>query len=177
LRKESREHFGFRDGLSQPHVRHDNPAAEVSGVMKAGPDANAVNAGEFLLGYLDEFGCRQPSPLVPADTDKTRILLRGEDGFADFGRNGSYLVVRQLEQKVFEFWDYMRSQRDTCGRDARFLAAKVVGRWPSGAPLALHPHYDPGPGYANDNDFGLCALRSRRHEMSGRRARSKSKSA
>ncbi len=151
LRPDGFEHFGFRDGLVQPHLRNANAPCDVSGVLRPGPDSNAVNAGEMLLGYLDEFGCYEPSPLLSFYDDPRRLLTRGEDGYPDFGKNGTYLAVRQLQQDVFAFWKW--------AADARFgdpvsLAAKLVGRWPSGAPLTLHPDHDPGPEAAKENDFG-----------------------
>lgn len=148
-----REHFGFRDGISQPHVRHDNPAPEVSGVLRGGPDANAVNAGEFLLGYLDEFGCYQPSPLLERDADADRHLVRGEDGYPDFGRNGSYLVLRQLEQNVFAFWSFVQRAAKSVEHEPDWVAAKMIGRWLDGAPLTVHPHCDPGSERPIENDF------------------------
>jgi Dyp-type peroxidase family len=87
----------------------------------------------------------------------------------DFGKNGSYLVFRQLEQDVQGFWNYIEEARhkvpdappDRAGRE--WLAAKMVGRWPNGTPLALFPDA-PGPAVdqdadsftygANDDSFG-----------------------
>ena len=66
-------------------------------------------------------------------------------GAADFGRNGSYLVFRQLLQDVYGFWSFMdQAARDLDGTSRRreWLAAKMVGRWPSGAPLVLAPDRD-----------------------------------
>jgi Dyp-type peroxidase family len=151
------DHFGFRDGVSQPHLRNDNVAQEITGVLRAGPEANAVNAGEFLLGYLDEFGCYQPSPLLPPTEDPDRHLVRGEDGLPDFGRNGTYLVMRQLEQDVRSFHGYVTEASQALARSADWVAAKMIGRWPSGAPLTLHPHHDPGPDAGAENDFGYAS--------------------
>lgn len=103
-----REHFGFRDGLSQPTLKG-------SGLEdKQHADRLAVAPGEFLLGYPDELGNRTmpcPEPL---------------------GRNGTYGVYRKLQQHVATFRDYVQS-RD----DGGLFAAKLMGRWPSGAPVAL----------------------------------------
>jgi len=103
-----REHFGFRDGISQPTMRG-------SGLEdKAHADRQAVAPGEFVLGYPDELGNRpMPSP-------------------EPLGRNGTYGVYRKLQQHVTAFRDYVQS-RD----DGDLLAAKLMGRWPSGAPVAL----------------------------------------
>jgi Dyp-type peroxidase family len=118
------EPFGFRDGISQPFVE---------GLSKSGPAGQTVRAGEFVLGYVNEHGHVTDEPLVT-------------DGI---GRNGSYLVFRQLEQDVRGFWRYLDSavghptERTT-------LAAKMVGRWPGGAPLALSDRDDPALAEAND---------------------------
>jgi Dyp-type peroxidase family len=81
----------------------------------------------------------------------------------DLGRNGSYLVVRQLEQDVARFWNFCdRLTRGDAGSDLRArerLAAKVLGRWPSGAPLVKSPDYDDHH-YAQDNDFGFAQDRA-----------------
>ena len=54
--------------------------------------------GEFVLGYVNEYGQRTERPLLTADADPHGILPRDPDGsgMADLGRNGSYLVFRQL---------------------------------------------------------------------------------
>lgn len=145
-----REHFGFRDGIAQPTIE---------GLPRAEHDFDVVRAGEFLLGYLNEYGQRTERPLLAPEQDPDRLLPRDRDGSgaADLGRNGSYLVVRHLSQDVDGFWQYMEhaSQRHgDSGPDARVrLAAKFVGRWPSGAPLVLSPERD-DPSLAGENAFG-----------------------
>jgi len=57
------------------------------------------------------------------------------------GRNGSYVVFRKLQTRVAEYRQYLRS-RAKSREDEALLAAKFVGRWPSGAPLALAPERD-----------------------------------
>jgi Dyp-type peroxidase family len=138
--EENREHFGFQDGISQPHVAafgHRNDTAE-----------NTVALGEFLLGYPNQYGKLTASPTV---TDPHS----GQEW--DFGKNGTYLVMRQLEQDVQGFWQYMADHsRHPDGSPnvaaAIALAAKMVGRWPSGAPLPLAPDQDI-PDLANKNSF------------------------
>ena len=76
-------------------------------------------------------------------------------------RNGSYLVFRQLSQDVGGFWRFAdgatRRADGSSDPDARLrLAAKMVGRWPSGAPLALAPDAD-DPSLAEANDFAYHA--------------------
>ncbi|MCE0447681.1 hypothetical protein LT493_37620 [Streptomyces tricolor] len=82
-----------------------------------------LKCGEFVLGYPDELGGVQtPQPSV-------------------LGRNGSYAVFRKLHQKVAEFRRYLRDN-STEAQDEELIAAKIMGRWRSGAPLALAPQHD-----------------------------------
>lgn len=128
------EPFGFRDGISQPFVE---------GLSKHGPPAQTVRFGEFVLGYPNEHGHY---------TDD--LLL---DRSPELGRNGTYLVFRQLSQDVGGFWRFLdaAARRPDGGADPERrtrLAARLVGRWPSGAPLALAPEAD-DPDLRTANDF------------------------
>lgn len=142
------EPFGFRDSISQPII---------AGLAGARGATETIRAGEFVLGYPNEYGQLTERPSLPAEADPGKLLGRTEDGAADLGRNGTYLVMRQLEQDVDRFWEYL--EEETRGPDGRsdtrhreHLAAKVVGRWPSGAPLVLAPDED-DPEAAGDNSF------------------------
>jgi len=127
------EPFGFRDGISQPFLE---------GLSKQGPSQTTLRFGEFVLGYPNEYG---------RYTDQALLDARPE-----LARNGSYLVFRQLRQDVHAFWSFVdqatRHPDGSSDPERRLrLAAKMVGRWPSGAPLALAPDADdPGLGEAND---------------------------
>ncbi|MBL7496290.1 Dyp-type peroxidase [Frankia sp. CNm7] len=110
------EHFGYRDGVSQP-------AVEGSGIAGSNTLQVPLKAGEFVLGYPDELGGVQaPQP-------------------AELGRNGSYVAIRKLHQRVGAFRRYLRDNAIS-PEDEELLAAKIMGRWRSGAPLALSPHHD-----------------------------------
>lgn len=144
------EHFGFRDGVSQPLI---------DGLSTA-PSDGAIRAGEFVLGYRNAYGLYTDRPSIEAAADPQRILRRlpRDSGRADLGANGTYLAFRQLSQDVPGFWRYLdRVTRapgggsDPAARTA--LAAKMVGRWQSGAPLVLSPDRD-DPALAEANDFG-----------------------
>jgi Dyp-type peroxidase family len=150
-----REHFGFRDGLSQPTL---------DGLPRAAAGVETVRAGEFVLGYLNEYGLLAERPLLDPALDPGRVLPpdAAGSGAADLGRNGSYLVFRQLRQDVPAFRDYVDAATrkpdgtpDPAG--AELLAAKLVGRWPGGAPLVLSPDRD-DPALADANDFGYDRL-------------------
>ena len=117
VRPGEREAFGFRDGISQP-------AVEGSGIPGSNPHEVPLKAGEFVLGYPDEMGQMSPLP-------QPEIL----------GRNGSYVVFRKLHQNVADFRRYLRDN-STSPEAEELLAAKMMGRWRSGAPLALCPMHD-----------------------------------
>jgi Dyp-type peroxidase family len=143
-----REHFGFRDAIGQPIIQ---------GLNRTGSADNTVKAGEFILGYPNQYNLLTESPRVEPECDPRNILPLGEFGYHDLGRNGSYLVFRQLEQKVEEFWCFLdRVTQNSDGSSnpaARLqLAAKMVGRWPSGTSLVQAPDRD-DPTIVDRNDF------------------------
>jgi Dyp-type peroxidase family len=90
------------------------PALEGSGALKP---------GEFILGYPDEDG----SPHLP----QPEVL----------SRNGSYLAYRRLAEHVGAFRDFL-AQDGRAPDEQELLAAKLMGRWRSGAPLVLAPEKD-----------------------------------
>ena len=152
-RLSDREPFGFPDGVSQPII---------AGLPAARRGGDVVRDGEFVLGYVNEYDQRTERPLIDKRRDPDRLLPRDVDGSgsADLGRNGSYLIFRQLRQDVAGFEDYLtRAARADAGGDARErVAAKMVGRWRgNGAPLVLSPSYD-DPEHARANGFGYHDL-------------------
>lgn len=154
-----KEQFGFHDGLAQP---------QIAGLGEPGLPANTVQPGEFILGYPNQYDALPDSPSVPASSDPKSLLgaVDGDASQRDLGRNGSYLVFRQLSQDVHGFWRFVdqQSRRSDGAADPESrirLAAKMVGRWPSGAPLALASSHDNEKledmndfGYAREDPFG-----------------------
>ena len=141
-----REHFGFADGISQPYFE-DSGSLVGSGRFGRTDPSNIVNAGEFILGYINSYGTLADSPRVHPSSDPNNLLSDDGTGMRDLGRNGTYLVFRQMAQHVAQFWrclDVLTRQPDGSSdpikREA--LGAKFVGRWPSGAPLVLSPEND-----------------------------------
>ena len=112
-----RTSFGFKDGIGQP-------AIEGSGIPPTNPMERPIKAGEFILGYPDETGSLPPMP--------TPSVL---------GRNGTYVVFRKLHTRVAAYRQYLRD-RAASREEEMLLGAKMVGRWQSGAPLAVAPDED-----------------------------------
>ena len=125
--------FGFRDSISQPAVAG-------SGVAQLPGQERSIAAGEFILGENSETGAPVAMPEPP-----------------ELGRNGSFVVLRKYESRVGAFNDFVRAQAKEAGEAGEeLLAAKLVGRWRSGAPLPLAPERDDpalGADPARNNDF------------------------
>jgi Dyp-type peroxidase family len=131
VRPHEREAFGFRDGIG-------HPAVEGSGIPSTNPNDPPLKSGEFVLGYPDESG---EIPAIP----QPEIL----------GRNGSYVAFRKLHQRVAAFRRYLKENSSNPEAE-ELLAAKMMGRWRSGAPLALCPMHDDaalGADPRQNNDF------------------------
>ena len=111
------EHFGYRDRLSQPVI-------EGAGDEPTPGSGSPIKAGEFFLGYVDESG---EQPALP----QPEIL----------SRNGSYLAYLRMEEHVGAFRDFLRQHGKT-REEQELIAAKLMGRWRSGAPLVLAPQKD-----------------------------------
>ena len=129
------EPFGFADGISQPEIdwsqERDVRAAQID-------YSNRVALGEFLLGYRNEYGKYTDRPLVDADASSAG-LLAAEDSpdKKDAGRNGTYLVLRDLRQDVGGFWQFVNEQASGDAAKAEKLAEAMVGRRKDGYPLVL----------------------------------------
>jgi Dyp-type peroxidase family len=139
---DGKEHFGFADGISQPTIEGLSSRTDVP--------PNTIRIGEFVLGYVNEYGLYTDRPLVETGGGLLPRDVEGS-GRADLGRNGSYLVFRQLAQDVRGFWGYVASLSDNPAHQT-WLAARMVGRWPSGAPVTLAPDSD-DPRLSGANDF------------------------
>ncbi|MGC5173249.1 Dyp-type peroxidase [Microbacterium sp. DT81.1] len=135
------EHFGFKDGISQPGIRGvtsdgehlspryldpRNPHSRIFGK----PGQPLVWPGQFLLGLPRQ---DPADPLAPAEDN---------GNFPAWARNGSYLVCRRLNQDVPAFWDFAATASREYGTSPVRFASMMVGRWPSGAPISRSPHED-----------------------------------
>jgi Dyp-type peroxidase family len=136
------EHFGFKDGLSQPGIRGrlpwDPKAFLVPRLIApdhpmagdlAQPGQPLIRVGQFLFGWAGQ------DRLLPREPARRR------EGPA-WADNGSFLVFRRLRQDVAAFRGFLRETanelRGVDGLEAlseEHLGALLVGRWASGAPL------------------------------------------
>jgi deferrochelatase/peroxidase EfeB len=115
----SKAHFGYCDGFSQPTID--------CGLGNPVPDKQPVApTGEFLLGYPSQFDqLTYPVPIPD-----------------ELGRNGSFMVLRILEQDCATFDALLNQSEERYGIAGELLAAKMVGRWRNGTPLTLSPDSD-----------------------------------
>jgi Dyp-type peroxidase family len=127
---DSKEHFGFRDGISNPILKGSYHAAKLTDQSHF----NLIEPGEFVLGLPNEYNESDKDPKVHS-----------------FLQNGTYMVFRQLEQDVKGFWSYCAANAGSLQATVH-LASKMVGRWPSGTSFANSPMAD-GALAEPDNDF------------------------
>lgn len=137
------EHFGFKDGISQPAIRgalSRNPGDLINPRYLADTDPHAklfakpgqplIWPGQILLGEPRQDPL---DPSLPADP---------ATNFPAWARRGSYLVCRRLRQDVMAFWEFAAALATDSGMTPVQAAAQLVGRWPSGAPVLRSPGSD-----------------------------------
>lgn len=145
-----REHFGFKDGISQPGVRgrlsdlpndflqerHIDPSVLPDSLLYGYPGQFLSWPGEFVFGYP----AQTLDPLIPGP-----VAAAGPA----WAKNGSFLVFRRYRQDVRLFWQYMQETAADLDAKGTFpgmtpekIAAMLMGRWQSGAPFARVPHAD-----------------------------------
>jgi Dyp-type peroxidase family len=127
--------LGYRDSIGQP-------AIEGSGVEPLPGQGPAIKAGEFILGYPGEAGVPLPAP-------QPDVL----------GRNGTFVGLRKYQSRIGAFNRFLQANADT-DDERELLAAKLMGRWRSGAPLTLAPERDDpalGADPLRNNDFTYAA--------------------
>lgn len=129
----SHEPFGFRDGISQPEIDWQQRQRGGDTVLRF---TNVVTLGEVLLGYPNSYGKYTDRPLLDP-SEETTCLPFAEDQSTkkDLGRNGTYLVLRQLEQDVRAFWKFADRSADSDPAERTRLAEAMVGRKLGGDPL------------------------------------------
>ncbi len=127
------EHFGFKDGVSQPGIRGvTSPNADDADKGPGGEDL--LHAGEFVLGYptqVPEFKGPDEKDREGVNPAPGKISKSGPE----WTKDGSYLVFRRLSQDVQAFRHSVHELAKSTGLDPAVMGAKLVGRYKSGAPL------------------------------------------
>lgn len=118
----------------------DEAQGEEDDQVAGHPGTDLINPGEFLLGYRRQGDAGDR--VVPA-----------------WMQDGSFHVIRRLAQDVPGWWAQVEARSaglsEADAIDTDLLAAKLVGRWRSGTPLAKAPEHDlrSGRDPGQDNDF------------------------
>jgi Dyp-type peroxidase family len=139
------EHFGWLDGVSQPGLRgrtsedphsvltlRQNPANAEQGK----PGQDLIWPGEFVFGYPGQ----NPKDLHAPGEDSMR--KEGKPVVPEWARDGAYLVFRRLRQDVPGFRGFLRDKAKEHKITPELLGAKLVGRYPSGAPIMITRNLD-----------------------------------
>ena len=150
LRRHDHPHAGLRGAAGQPQSvrlqrRHRPARIAGSEVAPLPGQGQPIKAGEFILGYPGEADLAYPIP-------QPDVL----------GRNGTYVGFRKYQSRVGTFNRFLQANAST-QEERELLAAKLVGRWRSGAPLTLAPH-------ADDPALGEDPQAQQRLQLFGRRA-------
>jgi Dyp-type peroxidase family len=130
------EHFGFKDGISQPGIRGITASSYPQSSSQADQAKDVIAGGEFVLGYPRQRPDTADDPLTPQP---------------EWTENGSYLVFRRLRQDVKGFRDFLSSEAAKLGTTVDLLGAKLVGRYRSGAPLVGADDAAEDPGTTNSD--------------------------
>ncbi|MEH1786634.1 MAG: Dyp-type peroxidase [Nostoc sp.] len=150
------EHFGNLDGISQPGIRGrvaDNPKELLTprqnpeNKNQGKPGQDLLWPGEFVFGYEG-----QNNDAKTLEDSKGQVVSAG----LHWANDGSYLVFRRLRQDVYKFHHFLNEKATNLNTDPRKVSAKLIGRWPSGAPTVRTPEKD-APQLGDDdnanNDF------------------------
>ncbi len=146
-----REHFGFRDGVSQPFVDMGLGDTLAGGGTPARNSTWApVAPGEIYLHERDEDGRFH---LLPVN--------------ADLRKGATFLVFRKLEQDVVGFRSFLGRAYPDDTHAQTALAAEMMGRWQNGTPLVLSP--DVARDYGQDGEAALNDFRYAADDPYGRK--------
>jgi Dyp-type peroxidase family len=165
-----KEHFGFVDGISQPKTDWQQEVS--TDLHQRDRYSNLLALGEVLLGYPNEYGLYTDRPLIdPADDPLAKVLPIAQDNPQrhDLGKNGSYLVLRQLSQDASGFWQFIDQHAESQIDERERLAGALVGRQMDGQPLVdieqvpiqgISPRSDNHFTYAQDPHGTKCPIGS-----------------
>ncbi len=167
---DGRVHFGYRDGIAQPHVEGVQTTYTPEDERQDDFEPSS-RPGEFLLGkdYINQYDGNFRGDLPAELTD-----------------NGTYVAIRILEQDAIGFENFLRAVGERCNMSKELVAAKLMGRWRNGVPLMVSPDdpntrlppaqynnfdYKPSPEhptYYDDSDGLRCPIGSHVRRMNPR---------
>ncbi|HWI61326.1 MAG TPA: Dyp-type peroxidase [Symbiobacteriaceae bacterium] len=124
------EHFGFKDGISQPAVRGWFRLPNGEAVPVTHREAPLVQPGQFVFGYPLQHD-RKPAEGV--------TLTLEAQGVPAWAKNGSFLAFRRLRQDVALYRRTVAERARELQVDPEWLGSRIVGRWQSGAPVMRAP--------------------------------------
>ena len=158
------EPFGFVDGISQPIIKGTRKG------FRSNQTDHIIAPGEILCGYPDERGNISTSPCIDRERDIHNLLPEKNEheyspehqsiNHKDFGFNGTYLVIRQLQQNVSGFNTFCELEaeklRDKGEKEAsaEWIGAKMLGRWKNGQPLVSYPSQSTSGSDENNFRYG-----------------------
>ncbi|KAJ5400934.1 hypothetical protein N7465_011423 [Penicillium sp. CMV-2018d] len=147
------EHFGWVDGISQPLVKGLDDTSKTDG-----KGMTPVDPGVIFVGH-------------EGDENKNKS--------PEWAKDGSFMVFRIYEQLVPEFYHWCAANCPIATDEVRqcmekgeeikwsskamdqmaLFSSRLVGRWPAGAPMELHPQEDPNWD-RNKGQFETSALKT-----------------
>ena len=132
--RQTLDHFGFRDGISQP-IRNDNlDFGDLEAIKNSPPQE--IKTGDILIGHsnlLEDY--------------------QSNDANKKFQQNGSFLAIRKMSQDVSALNEFLETNK-TIG-DSEELAARLVGRYRDGTPLISGPDAKGNTFDYEDDKLGL----------------------
>jgi Dyp-type peroxidase family len=143
------EHFGFLDGVSQPGIRGRTSKDDPHSVLtprqnpddpeQGKPGQDLLWPGEFVFGYPGQ----DPRKEKEDPSDHTSLFTPDGQRLApDWAQDGAFLVFRRLRQDVRGFRAFIQEKAQELKMSPLQFGAKVVGRYPSGAPIMIHRNKD-----------------------------------
>ncbi|KAH0001952.1 hypothetical protein KCU78_g14625, partial [Aureobasidium melanogenum] len=133
------------------------PGAESGHEQYPSPRRNEIFVANMTLSFGFNDGISQPAvdgfdlhPNPGQGNVPQGIILLGRDGDVDrrpsWALDGSFLAFRFLSQRVPEFNEFLVQNapvtNDPTASASDLLGARLIGRWKSGAPIALKPFED-----------------------------------
>ena len=160
-----------RERCSEEHARLRSPRPRRRGPLQPGSRRDRARASRALRLSRSTLGgphrrdrrraaARLGSPhqgrrVLPRLRRRERLDAGAAASPSVLSRNGSYLAYLRLEEHVGAFRDFLRRHGGRA-EEQELVAAKLMGRWRSGAPLVLAPEKDDpelGADMQRTNDF------------------------